>query len=129
MSGVTQEQIARAKAVPLLNYLLAHEGDNFKRVGSAYYRRDPDHNSLRVDNNLWYWHSRGIGGDIIDYLVKINGYSFVDAVLHLAGDAYPMPVTPKARPPTSSSRTALSSEPPKGDFSIAPSLILSPRGR
>jgi hypothetical protein len=84
----------------LLDYLLAHEGDNWGRVGSAYYRRDPDHNSLRVDNNLWYWHSRGIGGDIIDYLVKINGYSFVDAVLHLTGDAPPMPVTPKARPPT-----------------------------
>jgi hypothetical protein len=100
MSGVTQEQIARAKAVPLLDYLLAHEGGNWGRVGSAYYRRDPDHNSLRVDNNLWYWHSRGIGGDIIDYLVKINGYSFVDAVLHLTGDAYPMPVTPKAGPPT-----------------------------
>jgi hypothetical protein len=49
MSGVTKEQIERAKAVPLLDYLLSHEGDNFKRVGSAYYHRD--HDSLRVDNN------------------------------------------------------------------------------
>jgi hypothetical protein len=102
MPGVSKEQRPRAKAVPLLDYLLAHESGNWGRVGSAYYRRDPDHNSLRVDNNLWYWHSRGIGGDIIDYLVKINGYNFVDAVLRLTGDAYPMPVTPKARPPTMS---------------------------
>ncbi len=94
MGDVTQEQIERAKSVPLLDYLLAHEGGNFKRVGSAYYRRDADHNSLRVDNNLWYWHSRGIGGDIIDYLVKINGYSFADAVFHLTGDARSLPVPP-----------------------------------
>ncbi|MDR1668720.1 MAG: toprim domain-containing protein [Oscillospiraceae bacterium] len=97
--GVNREQIARAKAVPLLDYLLTHEGGNFKRVGNAYYRRDPDHNSLAVSNNLWHWHSRGIGGDIIDYLVKINGYSFVDAVLHLTGDAHVMPIAPKARAP------------------------------
>jgi hypothetical protein len=99
MSSVTKEQIARAKEVPLLDYLLTHEGHNFKRVGKAYYRRDCDHNSLRVDNNLWYWHSRGFGGNIIDYLVKINGYSFVDAVLHLTGDTHSMPAVPKARAP------------------------------
>ncbi|GHV10599.1 hypothetical protein FACS1894219_00350 [Clostridia bacterium] len=100
--GVSKEQIERARAVPLLDYLLTHEGGNFKRVGSAYYRRDPDHNSLEVSNNLWNWHSHGIGGNIIDYLVKINGYNFVDAVRHLAGEDY-MPqrnFTPKARPPT-----------------------------
>jgi len=99
MPGVSKEQIARAKDVPLLDYLLAHEGDNFKRVGGAYYRRDPDHNSLEVSNNLWNWHSHGVGGDIIDYLVKINGYNFVDAVRHLAGDDYSVPAVPKARPP------------------------------
>jgi hypothetical protein len=97
--GVSRKQIERAKAVPLLDYLLSHEGNNFKRVGNAYYRRDPDHNSLEVSNNLWHWHSHGFGGDIIDYLVKINGYSFVDAVRHLAGDDYSIPTTPKARPP------------------------------
>ncbi len=100
MGEVTQEQIERAKSVPLLDYLLAHEGGNFKRVGSAYYRKDSGHNSLRVSNNLWNWYSHGMGGDIIDYLVKINGYSFVDAVLHLTGDAHSKPITPKARAPT-----------------------------
>jgi hypothetical protein len=104
---VSKEQIERAKAVPILDYLLSHEGDNFKRVGNAYYRRDPDHNSLEVSNNLWNWHSHGVGGNLIDYLIKINGYSFVDAVRHLAGDdqrdAGPnaRPIPPKARPPNS----------------------------
>jgi hypothetical protein len=102
MAGVSKEQIERARAVPILDYLLSHEGDNFKRVGSAYYRRDPDHNSLSVSNNLWYWHSHGIGGNLIDYLIRINGYSFVDAVRELAGDdiPYTRTVAPKARPPT-----------------------------
>jgi hypothetical protein len=98
---VSKEQIERAKAVPILDYLLFHEGDNFKRVGNAYYRRDPDHNSLEVSNNLWNWHSHGVGGNLIDYLIKINGYSFVDAVRELAGDdiSYSRPIPPKARPP------------------------------
>jgi uncharacterized ubiquitin-like protein YukD len=102
MGGVSKEQIEQAKAVPIMDYLLSHEGNNFKRVGNAYYRRDPDHNSLSVSNNLWYWHSHGIGGNLIDYLIKINGYSFVDAVRELAGDdiPYSRPIAPKARPPT-----------------------------
>jgi hypothetical protein len=104
--GVSREQIARAKSVPLLDYLLSHEGDNFRRVGNAYYRRDPDHNSLEVSNNLWHWHSHGVGGDIIDYLTKINGCSFVDAVRHLTGDDEPsFPVAPKARPPDFTHKT------------------------
>ncbi|GHU90827.1 hypothetical protein FACS1894202_11280 [Clostridia bacterium] len=123
MSGsVSKEQIERARAVPLLDYLLTHEGGNFKRVGNAYYRRDPDHNSLEVSNNLWNWHSHGIGGDIIDYLVKINGYNFVDAVRELAGDDYTpqKPVTPKARPPTHTAPKPLSAREP---------LQLPPRNR
>jgi hypothetical protein len=112
MGGVSKEQIERAKSVPLLGYLLSHEGENFKRVGSAYYRRDPDHNSLEVSNNLWHWHSHGIGGDIIDYLVKINGFSFVDAVRELAGGdiPYSRPAQPKARPPTFSAPPALTAD-------------------
>jgi hypothetical protein len=103
MPRVSKEQIERAKTVPLLDYLLSHEGGNFKRVGNAYYRRDTDHNSLEVSNNLWNWHSHGVGGNLIDYLIKINGYSFVDAVRELAGDdiPYTRPIAPKARPPTS----------------------------
>ncbi|MDR1158664.1 MAG: toprim domain-containing protein [Oscillospiraceae bacterium] len=129
MAGVSKEQIERAKAMPLLDYLLSHEGDNFKRVGNAYYRRDPDHNSLEVSNNLWHWHSHGIGGNIIDYLIKINGYSFVDAVRHLAGDdcsasytipkAWPIP--PKARPPTAPLEpTAANNPPERSQFNLPP---------
>jgi hypothetical protein len=42
-----------------------------------------------IGNGLWNWHSHGIGGkNVVDYLIKVRGYSFVDAVRHLAGEDY-----------------------------------------
>jgi hypothetical protein len=100
MSGVSREQIARAKKISIEDYILSHEPHNVKRIGRALYLKD--HNSLEISNGLWNWHSRGIGGkNVIDYLIKVRGYGFVDAVRHLAGDViiHARTVTPKARPP------------------------------
>jgi hypothetical protein len=107
MPGVTKEQIARAKEIGIKEYILSHEPDNVKRIGSAYYLRD--HESLEISNGLFNWHSRNIGGkNCIDYLIFVRGYSFVDAVRHLAGEDYGLSVLPKARPPNSSEKTSLS---------------------
>jgi hypothetical protein len=96
---VSKEQIARAKEIGIEDYILTHEPDNVKRIGSAYYLRD--HDSLEISNNLWNWHSHGVGGkNVVDYLVKVRGYGFVDAVRALAGDNGEKPIPPKARPPT-----------------------------
>jgi len=99
MPGVSREQIARAKQVEILDYILKHEPNNVKRIGSAHYLKD--HESFEISNGLWNWHSRGIGGkNVVDYLVKVRGYSFVDAVRHLAGDEAPyIPAAPKAKTP------------------------------
>ena len=99
MPGVTREQIDRAKQVNILDYILTHEPDNVKRIGNSYYLKD--HDSFAISNGLWIWRSRDIGGkNVIDYLIKVRGYSFVDAVRHLAGDDVPYKqVTPKAKPP------------------------------
>jgi hypothetical protein len=100
-NSVSREQIARAKEIGIEDYILSHESDNVKRVGGAYYLRD--HNSLEISNNLWNWHSHGIGGkNVIDYLIFVRGYSFVDAVRKLTGEeiAYTLTVPQKARPPT-----------------------------
>jgi hypothetical protein len=100
-NGVSREQIARAKEIGIEDYILSREPNNVKRVGRAYYLRD--HNSLEISNNLWNWHSHGIGGkNVIDYLIFVRGYNFVDAVRELAGDeiAYTRTVPQKARPPT-----------------------------
>lgn len=100
-SGVTPEQIARAKEISIEDYILSYEPNNVKRVGSAYYLKD--HNSLEISNGLWNWHSQGIGGkNVIDYLIKVRGYGFVDAVRRLAGEDYSAVATrspPKSKPP------------------------------
>jgi hypothetical protein len=100
MSGVTREQIARAKEIGIEAYILSHEPDNVKRVGGAYYLRD--HESLEISNGLWNWHSQGVGGkNVIDYLIKVRGCGFVDAVRHLAGEDYStgLSAPQRARPP------------------------------
>ena len=99
MPGVTREQIERAKQVNILDYILKHEPDNVKRIGNSYYLKD--HDSFTISNGLWIWRSRDIGGkNVVDYLIKVRGYSFVDAVRHLAGDDAPyLQAIPKAKPP------------------------------
>jgi hypothetical protein len=100
MPGVTRDQITRAKEIGIEEYILKSEPDNTRRVGSAYYLKD--HQSLEISNGMWNWHSQGVGGkNVIDYLIKVRGYGFVDAVRHLAGDDYSISLSPpqKARPP------------------------------
>jgi hypothetical protein len=99
MPGVSREQISRAKQVEILGYILKYEPDNVRRIGSAHYLKD--HESFEISNGMWNWHSRGIGGkNVVDYLVKVRGYSFVDAVRHLAGDDVSYtPVVPKTKQP------------------------------
>jgi len=115
MTGVSKEQIARAKEVQILDYILSNEPNNVKRVGKAHYLKD--HNSLEISNGLWNWHSQGIGGkNVIDYLIKVRGYSFVDAVRLLAGDDFSSRALPAAKHPTIISSTV--PEPERKHFSL-----------
>ena len=96
MPGVSREQIDRAKEVNILDYILLHEPDNVKRIGNTHYLKD--HDSLRISNGLWKWESQGIGGkNVVDYLIKVRGYDFVNAVRHLAGEDYSLP-PPRSAP-------------------------------
>ena len=106
-AGVSSEQIDRAKQVDILDYLLMYEPDNLKRVGKAYYLKD--HDSLEISNGLWRWHSTGIGGkNVVDYLIKVRGFSFVDAVRHLISDDVSIPpARPKCEPVSKIERPAL----------------------
>ncbi len=85
MGYVTKEQIARARRVDVLDYVLTHEPGNVRRVGGGYRLRD--HESLSVTTGKWYWHSRGFGGrTALDYLTEVRGVGFVDAVCLLTGE-------------------------------------------
>lgn len=77
---VTPEQIEKAKAVDLLSYLERYEPDNLVRIGQNNYCTG-EHNSLKISNGLWHWFSRNVGGkNALDYLMKVRGFSFVEAV-------------------------------------------------
>lgn len=98
LPGVSKEQIEKAREVEILDYVLAHEPDNVKRVGNEYRLKD---HSVTMSNGKWHWQSRGIGGataTALNYLIKVRGYSFVDAVRHLNGDtAIYTDIVPKPR--------------------------------
>ncbi len=86
MPGVTKDQIERAKEWDLLSYLQTHEPQELKRYGDSEYRTIT-HDSLRISNGKWHWHSRGIGGKTaLDYLMKVRGMGFVAAVEMLCGE-------------------------------------------
>jgi hypothetical protein len=98
MPRVTEEQIAQAKAVDLLDYLQRYDPQMLKREGENRYTLR-DHDSFVISNKKWCWFSRGFGcntGTALNYLIKVRDYSFVDAVLALAGD---MPYQSSRPPP------------------------------
>lgn len=80
MPGVTKEQVARAKKWDLLTYLQSYEPQELKKCGISEYRT-VTHDSLKISNGRWHWHSRGVGGrTALDYLIKVRGMDFVSAV-------------------------------------------------
>lgn len=86
MPGVSKEQITRAKEWDLLSYLQAREPQELKRCGVGEYCLK-SHDSLKISNGKWNWHSQGIGGKTaLDYLIKVRGMDFVSAVETLCGE-------------------------------------------
>lgn len=86
MASVSKEQIAKAREVDLLDYLLAHEPSSIRREGSNYRHREHDSLVYSGSKGYWYWNSRGRSINALDYLMEIRGYCLVDAVKHLTGD-------------------------------------------
>ena len=85
MPYIKPEDIIRAKRMDLLTYLKNYEPQELVRVsGDTYCTRK--HDSLKISNGKWCWFSRSIGGrSALDYLIKVKGYSFVEAVQALVG--------------------------------------------
>lgn len=100
MPGVNDQQIRQARETDLLSWLEATEPDNLRKVGGEYCLRD--HDSLKISNGRWNWHSRGIGGrSALDYLVKVRGMGFVAAVETLCDGravSAPMQAVPQLPP-------------------------------
>ena len=87
----------------MLTYLRQCDPQELVHVsGNVYCTKT--HDSLRISNGKWYWFSRGIGGaSALDYLIKVNGYSFMGAMETISGRAAAMP--PISMPPAEKPRT------------------------
>lgn len=103
MAHLEEDIIERAKNTDMIALLESEEGFSFKSTYGEREFKCIEHNSLVVNGNRrrWYWNSRQVGGNnAIDYLVKIRGMNFRDAVLHLVGDREQTAYTPIKKPIT-----------------------------
>ena len=93
MPYIPPEVVEQARQIDLLTYLQSCEPQELVRIsGNNYTTRT--HDSLKISNGKWMWWSQRIGGyNALDYLVKVKGCSFVEAVETLMGKAAVMPST------------------------------------
>lgn len=102
MPGVTKEQIAKAREVDLLDYLLQHEPSSIQHEGANYRHREHDSLVYSGSKKYWYWNSQGRSINALDYLMEIRRYGLVDAVNLLVGTEPQrvMPVSSRASHPS-----------------------------
>ena len=86
MPYYTKDLIEQARQMDLLTYLQSHDPGELVHIsGNEYCTRT--HDSLKISNGKWHWWSRGIGGaSALDYLVKVKGVPFTEAVREILGD-------------------------------------------
>lgn len=94
---VTKEMIRRAREMDLYSYMEIYEPDNLIHSGANQYRLQ-EHDSVVISNGLWCQKSTKIGGrSALDYLIKVRGIPFLDAVEMLSGRQTPKIYTPGTR--------------------------------
>ena len=88
MTYYTKNQIEQARSIDLLTYLQTYEPTELVHIrGNIYCTRE--HDSLKISNGKWMWWSRGFGGaTALDYLIKVKGLSFTDAMKILTEGAH-----------------------------------------
>lgn len=96
MPFLSDEDKKRAREMDALTYLMTCEPDNLVRVSANEYCTR-EHDSLKISNGKWHWHSRQIGGrNALDYLMKVKEMTYYEAaklILSLSG------ITPTANIP------------------------------
>ena len=87
MPYIAPEVITEAKRMDLLTYLSEYEPEELVKFSSNTYTTRT-HDSLKISNGKWMWWSRGIGGkSALDYLIKVRGMDFVEAVQTIMGNS------------------------------------------
>ena len=71
------------KSIDLLTYIKTYEPGNFKDIGGGLHQLK-DHDSLIIFKDNWFRYSKGYGGkNALDFLIKVRGMEFKDAVQSL----------------------------------------------
>ena len=93
MQIFSKEDIERAREMDLLTYLTYYDPGNLRHVSGNVYST-VEHDSLIINNGKWCWFSQGIGGrSALDYLIKVKGIPFRDAVERIIGNvSEPLPI-------------------------------------
>ena len=96
MAGVTKEQVAAARRMTAIEFLRRYRAGDLVKSSAHGEFELKSHDSFKIngESSLWHWKSRGIGGkSALDYLLHVEGCSFVEAV-RLLCDEQPV-FTPK----------------------------------
>ena len=83
MAGVTKEQVAAARRMTAIEFLRRYRADDLVKSSARGEFELKSHDSFKIngESSLWHWKSRGIGGkSALDYLMHVEGCSFVEAV-------------------------------------------------
>ena len=83
MTYYSTELLKEIKKIDLLTYLQNTNPSELVKVSNDTYCTKT-HDSLKISNGLWHWFSRRIGGKTaLDYLIRVEGYTFLEAVAKL----------------------------------------------
>ena len=100
MRLIPKEDLERAREMDLLTYLTYFDPGNLKHVSGNTYCT-VEHDSLIINNGKWCWFSQGIGGrSALDYLIKVKGIPFREAVERIIGNlSEPLPIVKQETSP------------------------------
>ncbi len=100
MQLIPKEDLERAREMDLFTYLSNYDPGNLKHVSGNTYCT-VEHDSLIINNGKWCWFSQGIGGrSALDYLIKVKGIPFREAVERIIGNvSEPLPIVKQATIP------------------------------
>ena len=94
MPGVTEEQIIAARRMTAIEFLRRYRPGELVKTDSRGEFELREHDSFKIneETSFWHWKSRDIGGkSALDYLIKVEGVKFVDAVLALCEEEFALP--------------------------------------
>lgn len=91
MPSIPPEQLAAVRQVDLLTYLMVTSPGSLKKTAPHEWRT-VEHGSLAISNGKWHWFAGNVGGrSALDYLIKVEGMTFMDA-FHQVAASMQMPV-------------------------------------